>query len=194
MVQPAGGQKMELDGARRSRVTRRDTYSPFGGSETWSHTLLPFVPSGVILRWYRNLIFSRLGLSGAKDCATEQALRCTVSITYRCSLCPFYAARLIKVITASTANIISRARSWYNAVFRGGTPPVRCFADGITSGLNISSNDITDSFFFFPFLKRCILVIEQIILLNDSISILSSIPRYLYLISFSYSLTRCIRY
>lgn len=54
--------------------------------------------------------------------------------------------------------------------------------------------DITDSFFFLSFPKRCILVIEQIILLNDSISILSSIPRYLYLISFSYSLTRYIRY
>lgn len=58
---------------------------------------------------------------------------------YRSSLCPFYGVRLIKVITSSTANIVSRTI----LVKRGG-----CLADGITSGLNISSKRCF-SFFFF---------------------------------------------
>lgn len=75
---------------------------------------------------------------------------------YRRSLCPFYGVRLIKVITASTADIISRMR----VHDRGKTPYFvveRLWWDVSRMGLHpvwISSNDsISAILFFFSFLE-----------------------------------------
>lgn len=75
---------------------------------------------------------------------------------YRRSLCPFYGVRLIKVITASTADIISRMR----VHDRGKTPYFvveRLRWDVSRMGLHpvwISSNDsISAILFFFSFLE-----------------------------------------